>query len=76
MRPKIVQYNRLENPSRCHFGIIGSIYNLNESKPFSFVDMMKQYNYFYDVCADNMLKIMATNWGKIVKMDLATIPAG
>ena len=28
MRPRIVQYNRLSNPSRCHFGIVGSIYNL------------------------------------------------
>jgi len=25
---------------------------------------------------DNMLKIMATNWGKIIKMDLATVPSG
>jgi hypothetical protein len=61
MRPKIIQYNRLENPSKCHFGFIGSVYNLNENIPYSFVDMMKWYNYLYDVCMDNMLKIMATN---------------
>jgi len=76
MRPRVVQYNRLENPSRCHFGIVGSIYNLNDSKPYSMVDMMKWYNYLYDVTMDNMLKVMATNWGKIVKMDLATVPSG
>ena len=27
MRPRVIQYNRLSNPSRCHFGIIGSVYN-------------------------------------------------
>jgi len=35
MRPRPIQYNRLSNPSRCHFGIVGSIYNLNDSRPFS-----------------------------------------
>ena len=45
MRPRPIQYNRLSNPSRCHFGIVGSIYNLNDNKPFSLVDMMKPYNY-------------------------------
>ena len=34
MRPTVVQYNRLSNPSRCHFGIVGSRYNFNNSKPF------------------------------------------
>lgn len=76
MRPRVVQYNRLSNPSRCHFGIIGSIYNRNEGKPFSLVDMMKQYNYMYDVTHDRLNKIMARNWGKIIKLDLAKIPKG
>ena len=74
MRPRIVQYNRLSNPSRCHFGIIGSIYNLNDSKPFSLVDMMKPYSYFYDVIHDRLNKAVAANWGKIVKVDLALVP--
>ena len=33
MRPRVIQYNRLTSPSRCHFGIVGSIYNINEGKP-------------------------------------------
>lgn len=76
MRPRIVQYNRLSNPSRCHFGIVGSVYNLNESKPFSLVDMMKQYNYLYDVIHDRLNKMMARNWGKMVQLDLAKVPKG
>ena len=76
MRPRIVQYNRLSNPSRCHFGIVGSMYNLNDSRPFSLVDMMKPYAYFYDVIYDRLNKAIAANWGKIVKMDLAMVPKG
>lgn len=76
MRPRVIQYNRLSNPSRCHFGIIGSVYNLNDNKPFSIVDMMKQYNYLYDAIHDRLNKIMAKNWGKILKLDLSKIPKG
>ena len=76
MRPRVVQYNRLSNPSRCHFGIVGSIYNLNDNKPFSVVDMAKPYNYLYDVIHDRLNKNLASNWGKILKMDLAMVPKG
>lgn len=74
MRPRVIQYNRLSNPSRCHFGIVGSIYNLNESRPFSLVDMMKPYNYLYDAIHDRLNKVMAKNWGKIISLDLAKVP--
>lgn len=76
MRPRVVQYNRLSNPSRCHFGIVGSIYNLNDNRPFSLVDMMKQYNYLYDVVHDRLNKMLARNWGKIINLDLAKVPKG
>ena len=76
MRPRVVQYNRLSNPSRCHFGIVGSIYNMNDDKPFSLVDMMKPYNYLYDAIHDRLNKHLAKNWGKIVQLDLAKVPKG
>ena len=76
MRPRAVQYNRLSNPSRCHFGIIGSIYNLNDDKPFSLVDMMKPFNYLYDAIHDRLNKLLAKNWGKIITLDLAKVPSG
>ena len=75
MRPCPVQYNRISNPSRCHFGIVGSIYNLNDDRPFSLVDMMKQYNYLYDAIHDRLNKMIARNWGKIITLDLAKVPA-
>ena len=74
MRPRVVQYSSLSNPSKCHFGIIGSIYNINESRPFSLVDRMKQYNYLYDAVHDRLNKMMARNWGKIIQLDLAKVP--
>ena len=74
MRPRVIQYNRLSSPSRCHFGIVGSIYNLNDSKPYSLVDMMKPYNYLYDAIHDRLNKMMAKNWGKIITLDLAKVP--
>ena len=76
MRPRVIQYNRMSNPSRCHFGIVGSIYNINDSKPYSYVDMMKPYNYLYDAIHDRLNKAIAANWGKIVKLDLAQVPKG
>ena len=74
IRPRIIQYNRLDNPSRCHFGIIGSIYNMNDDKPFSMVDMMKPFSYLYDVIHDRLNKMMARNWGKMTRLDLAKKP--
>ena len=74
MRPRVVQYNRLSNPSRCHFGIVGSIYNLNDNRPFSLVDMMKPYNYLYDAIHDRLNKLIARNWGSLVRLDFAKKP--
>ena len=76
MRPRVVQYNRLNNPSACSLGIVGTIYNLNENRPYSLVDMMKQYNYLYDFIHYKLDHIIARNWGKLVRMDLAKVPKG
>lgn len=76
IRPKPIQYNRLSNPSRCHFGIIGSIYNIGDQRAYSLVDMMKPYNYLYDAIHDRLNKAIAANWGKIMELDLASVPEG
>lgn len=76
MRPMLVQHNRLSNPSECNFGIYGTIYNINEGKPYSMVDRMKPYNYLYDVVHDRLNTLIAKNWGKLATLDLAKVPAG
>lgn len=76
MRPRPVQYNRLSNPSRCHFGIIGNIYNTNGNEPFSLVDIMKPYAYLYDVFQDRLNKVLAKSTGKVIRLDFAKVPKG
>lgn len=76
MRPRPVQYNKLDNPSICHFGIIGTVYNFNGDRPYSLVDKMKPFNYLYDAIHDKLNKMMAKNWGKIIQLDLAKVPKG
>jgi hypothetical protein len=74
IRPCLVQHNSISNPSRCHCGIVGTIYNLNEARPYSLVDMMKPYSYMYDAIHAKLVDLIATNWGKILEMDLALKP--
>lgn len=76
MRPRPVQYNRMSNPSRCHFGIIGSIYASNGYEPYSMVDIMKPYAYLYDIIHDRLNKILAKNVGKVIRLDFAKVPKG
>lgn len=76
MRPCQIQFNRMSNPSRCHFGIIGTIYNLNDDKPFSLVDKMKPYSYLYDAIHDRLIKALAHNWGSLLEIDFAKLPKG
>jgi hypothetical protein len=37
--------------------------------------MMKKYNYYYDVIHDRLNKMIGRNWGKIIVLDLAKVPA-
>lgn len=76
IRPRRVQYNTMGNPSRCHFGIVGTFYGNNGRAPFCLVDMMKPYNYLYDIIHDRLNKLIARSWGSIMKLDLAQVPAG
>lgn len=75
IRPRPVQYNRMSNPSKCHFGIIGTIYNLNDDKPFSLVSMAKPFSYLYDIIHDRLNKMMSRNWGRMTRLNLALKPA-
>lgn len=75
MHPRVIQYNRLSNPSLCHFGIIGTVYNINEERAYSFVDMMKQYNYLYDIIHDRLNRLVAKNKGKLVSIDFSKKPS-
>ena len=74
IKPRRVQYNKIYNPSICTPGIIGQIYNTNQSKAVSLVDRCKNYQYMYDVIWDRLNKAISTNYGKIMELDIAKIP--
>jgi len=74
MRPRPIQYNKMDNPSRCHPGIIGLIYNTNQTKSVSVMDRMKQYQYLYDATKDRLNKAMAKYLGPLMELDLAKVP--
>lgn len=76
VRPCPVQFNSMSNPSKCHFGFIGTVANMNDDKPYSLVDKMKPMAYMYDVIMYNLLDAISTNFGSILEMDIDTIPEG
>lgn len=76
MQPRPIQFRNMENPSLCHPGIIGTIYNTNNNKAMSLMDRMRPYQYMYNSLMYNTELAIATNWGKIMRMPLHEIPAG
>lgn len=74
MRPRPIQYNRIDNPSKCHPGIIGYINSTNQFKAVSTMDRMKQYQYLFDVIKDKLNKAIAKNLGPLLELDLAKVP--
>ncbi|MBQ9254861.1 MAG: hypothetical protein IJ180_11320 [Bacteroidales bacterium] len=76
VRPCPVQYNSLSNPSRCHFGYVGTIYNLNDDRPYSLVDRMKPLAYMYDILMYYLLETISANFGAILSIDMDTLPDG
>lgn len=76
MRPLSVQYTAVNQPHRNHLGVLGQLYNTNQSKPVSLIDRAKNYQYLYDVVWDRINKAIAANYGKILEVDIAKIPDG
>lgn len=74
MRPKPIQYNRLDNPSKCSPGIVGFIYSTNQFKAVSLMDRMKQYQYLFDAMKDRLNRTLAKYLGPMLQVDLAKVP--
>lgn len=74
IKPRKVQYNNINNPSKCHPGIIGQIYNTNQGKAVSLVDRCKNLQYMYDTIWDRLNKAISSNYGRIMELDVAKIP--
>jgi len=74
MKPRTVQYNKINNPSYSHAGIIGEVYNTNQGRAVSMMDRAKNYQYMYDILWDRLNKSVQKNYGKILELDLASVP--
>lgn len=74
MQPKPIQYNSMDNPSKCNPGIVGLIYNTNQFRSVSVMDRMKQYQYLYDAVKDRVNRAMSKYLGPLLELDLAKIP--
>lgn len=74
MQPRKIQFRNMENPSKCHPGIIGTVYQTNDNGSVSLMDRMKPYQYMYNVLMYNTEQAIAKNYGKIMSLDLARVP--
>ena len=74
IRPRPVQYFSMSNPSRCHFGVIGQLYNIGNTNSPSLVDTLKPYSYLYDAVFDRLYKLIESNLGKLTILDLSFKP--
>lgn len=76
LQPKKLQYRSIQNPSKCHPGIVGTLHNTNDSKVVAPMDMMKPYQYMYNVLMYNTEIMIAKNWGKIMRLPMHEKPDG
>jgi hypothetical protein len=76
MRPLPVQYVKANNPSKGHLGVVGQIYNTNQGRAVSLIDRGKNLQYMYDAIFDRLNKAIASNYGKIMELDLSKVPSG
>ena len=74
MRPRPIQYNKIDNPSKCHPGIIGYIHSTNQFRAVSLMDRMKQYQYLYDAVKHRLNQAISKNLGPLLELDLAKVP--
>lgn len=74
MRPRPVQFRRMDNLSICGSGYVGTIYNTNSSRSNSLMNKMKPYLYMYNVLMYRLEKAIAKYKGPSKNIDLAKIP--
>jgi hypothetical protein len=76
LQPKEIQFRSIENPASSHPGIVGKTYSFDNFKTVSLMGKVKNYLYLYDAIHERLNRLLAANQGKILEMDLSTIPDG
>lgn len=75
MRPLPSQFRDLDNLLVCKLPYIGATYDHVNSRPTSFVDRGKPYQYLYNIVFYRLEQLMAQDKGKKLFMNLNAIPS-
>jgi hypothetical protein len=75
MGPRAVQFRSMDNPSKCYPGVVGNIFNTNDSKSLSFVSLGKQYQLMYNFFMHKLWEELKTYKGKIARLSTSMIPS-
>lgn len=76
IRPRQLQFNKLNDPGYNHPGIVGQTYNVSGMRATSMMDRAIKYNLIYDVIFHNMKDAMSKYFGSLPVVDLAELPDG
>jgi hypothetical protein len=74
VRPREVQFRSLNNLSKCASGYVGTIYKTNSNIAQSLLEIMKPYQYLYNLIYHKTKEAFAKNIGKVANLDLAKLP--
>jgi len=76
IKPKEIQYNKLDQPSFNSCGIVGQVYNSGDEESVTLVDRAKPFQYLYDISWYRVNEALSKYLGSIVELDLAKVPTG
>jgi hypothetical protein len=74
MGPREVQMRSIDNPSKCHPGIVGTVLNVNSSAGKSMLDNVKVYQYLYNAIMTRTEGAIAKYLGKVGTVNASLIP--
>ena len=76
IKPREIQYNRIDQPSFNSCGIVGQVYNTADEESVTLVDRAKPFQYLYDISWHRVNEALSKYMGSIVELDLAKVPTG
>lgn len=76
IKPKEIQYNKLNQPGFNSCGIVGQIHNTGDDESVTMVDRSKPFQYLYDISWYRVNEALSKYMGSIVELDLAKVPTG
>ena len=76
IKPREIQYNKMNQPSFNSCGIVGQVYNTSDSEVVTMIDRAKPFQYLFDISWYRVNEAMSKYLGSIVELDLAKVPKG